>query len=176
MVIEVRTSQDCELYLERVQAAANETLTRLRHLTAHDGDGLALLRRLKFEAIGRHPLDDRALNLIEQVNQTWTIIVSLRATKFLFEHHPEVEGFVLNIGTAAGTDILSLEPNVVAAEAFAATRPQSNQKLRLDIEKLSRQCPDAVARYVFFAAPNFKHERQHALETIRGIEVWGIDV
>jgi hypothetical protein len=37
-------------------------------------------------------------------------------------------------------------------------------------------CPNARARYVFFAAPNYRHERQHKLETVDGIEVWGIDV
>lgn len=176
MALEIRTVEDCELHLERVRLSADETLARLRRLTAHDGDGLALLRRLKFETVGRHPLDDRDLNFIEQVNQTWTFIVSLRATQFLFGRHPEAEGFALSIGTASGTDILSLKPNMVAAEAFAATRPQSNKKLSKDVQKLARECPDAVSRYVFFASPNFRHERQFALETVAGIEVWGIDV
>src|SRR5271157_2114851 len=98
MVIEIKSVEDVEQFLSRVRAAADETLARLRRFTAHDGDGIALLRRLKFETIGRHPLDDRDLNLIEQVNQTWTMIVSLRATKFLLEHHPKAGGFILNIG------------------------------------------------------------------------------
>ena len=45
-----------------------------------------------------------------------------------------------------------------------------------EIEKLLRDCPEARARYVFFAAPGFKHERQRLLETVSGIEVWAIDV
>lgn len=176
MVIEIKSVENVEQFLSRVRAAADETLARLRRFTSHDGDGLALLRRLKFETIGRHPLDDRDLNLIEQVNQTWTMIVSLHATKFLLGRHPESGGFILNIGTTRGTDILSLEPNVVAAEAFAATRPESNRKLTMDVAKLVRECPHAVARYVFFAAPNYRHGRQRALETVAGIEVWGVDV
>jgi hypothetical protein len=44
------------------------------------------------------------------------------------------------------------------------------------MQKLVRECPDAQSRYVFFGAPGFRHERQHKLETVDGIEVWGIDV
>ena len=65
---------------------------------------------------------------------------------------------------------------MVAAETFAAVRPSNNRKLSKDLQKLARDCPDARARYVFFAAPNYRHERQHKLETVDGIEVWGIDV
>ena len=40
---------------------------------------------------------------------------------------------------------------------------------------VERACSMARSRYVFFAAPNFKHERQLRLETVAGIEVWAID-
>jgi len=107
---------------------------------------------------------------VEQVNQTWTYLVSL------FERHPDAGGFRLNFGTEAGSDILSLVPNVVAAEVFAAVRPSNNRKLTKDLQKLVRECPEARARYVFFHAPGFQHERQQKLESLDGIEVWGINV
>ena len=51
-------------------------------------------------------------------------------------------------------------------------RPNNNRKLTKDLQKLVRECPDARARYVFFAAPGFKHERQRNLEAVPDIEVW----
>lgn len=123
-----------------------------------------------------HPIDDRQLNLVEQINQTWTCLVSLKALPFLFERHPTAGGFRLNLGVESGTDIESMVHGLVAAEAFAAVHPSNNRKLAKDLQKLVRECPTAQARYVFFGAPDFRHERQHKLETVDGIEVWSIDV
>ncbi|MGO9421439.1 hypothetical protein [Roseiarcus sp.] len=106
----------------------------------------------------------------------WTYLVTLKALPFLFERHPAAGGFRLNLGTASGTDIESVAPKVVAAEVFAAGHPSNNRKLAKDLKKLALECPDADARYVFFGAAGFRHERQHKLETVDGIEVWGIDV
>ena len=89
---------------------------------------------------------------------------------------PLPAAFAINLGTASGTDIESVAPKVVAAEVFAAVHPSNNRKLAKDLKKLALECPDADARYVFFGAPGFRHERQHKLETVDGIEVWGIDV
>ena len=161
---------------DRVKAAASRTAQALARLAASEPDGLELLHRIKFTEMAWHPLDDRPLNLVEQVNQTWTYLVTLRALPFLFERHPDAGGFTLNLGTESGTDILSVVPNIVAAEAFAAVRPTNNRKMAKDLQKLVRDCPDARARYVFFGAPGFRHERQVKLETIEGIQVWGIDV
>jgi hypothetical protein len=76
------------------------------------------------------PVDGRQLNLVEQINQTWTYLVSLSAVRFLFERHPDAGGFLLNWGTAGGTDILSFAPHRVAAEAFAVVHPANNRKLQ----------------------------------------------
>jgi len=43
---------------------------------------------MKFAEMAWHPIDDRPLNLIEQLNQTWTYLVTLKALPFLFERHP----------------------------------------------------------------------------------------
>ena len=63
---------------------------------------------MKFTEMAWHPIDDRPLNLIEQLNQTWTYLVTLKALPFLFERHPAAGGFRLNLGTASGTDIESV--------------------------------------------------------------------
>ena len=38
-------------------------------------------------------------------------------------------------------------PGAVAAETFAGVRPSNNAKLRKDLRKLVRECPNARARY-----------------------------
>jgi hypothetical protein len=178
MPIDILSLDEVEPLVARVKRAADLAVRRARDLLAAETDSLVILRQFKFAQLGRHPLDDMDLNLIEQVNQTWTFLVTLRALPFLFGRHPDAEGFRLYLGTEGGTDIVSIKPDVVAAEAFAAVRPRNNQKLKKDIDKLARECPNARARYVFFNAPGFKHERQFSLEmvTAPGIEVWGIDV
>lgn len=176
MPIIVHTATDIDPLLDRLRAAATRTVQALAHLTASEPDGIEVLRRIKFTEMAWHPIDDRPLNLVEQVNQTWTYLVTLKALLFLFERHPEAGGFRLNLGTEGGTDIVSVVPNLVAAEVFAAVHPANNRKLVKDRQKLVRECPDAQTRYVFFAAPGFRHERQIKLEAGDGIEVWGIDV
>ena len=43
-------------------------------------------RRMKFETVGFHPVDGCALNVVEQINQTWTYTVALAATKQLWTY------------------------------------------------------------------------------------------
>lgn len=176
MRITVQSVAEIEPIVDRVRAAAARTVQAITRLTAAEPDVLEVLRQMKFSTIAWHPLDDQPLNLIEQVNQTWTYLVTLRALPFLFSRHPEACGFQLNLGTASGSDIVSVMPNAVAAEVFAAVHPMNNGKTMKDLRNLAQDCPGAAARYVFFAAPGYKHDRHPKLERVPGIEVWGIDV
>jgi hypothetical protein len=171
----VRTVDDIKPLFELVRSAANLTAQELATLTKSEPDGIDLLRQMKFTEMAWHPLDDnKRLNIVEQINQTWTILVSLKALPLLFEWHgKESGGFRLNLGTAAGTDILSLEPDVVAAETFAAVRTSSNDKLRKDLQRLEETCPQAKARYVFFGSLN---SSAGLVKVVSGIKVWAIDV
>jgi hypothetical protein len=146
-----------------VRLASEGALSALRDLL-DGGDAIRLLAAIKFNKIGRDPLHPgRALNLIEQVNQTFTALVSVRAVDYLFAHHPHAAPFRVNLGTARGSDIESLDGSV-AAEVFAATHPASNQKLKKDIAKV-RAVP-ARYRYVFFYCPG-----DHAPSTHGGVSV-----
>jgi len=118
-------------------------------------------------------LTGEPLNVVEQLNQTFTILVTLRAIERLIELHPEAAGFRLALGTSSGRDIESVKPDLVAAEVFSATRPTSNQKLKKDIARLSSDA--ARHRYVFFAAPGFAVGRQEQLETTPGIQVYAVE-
>lgn len=112
---------------------------------------LAALEALKFTQVGRDPLDpDRALNLVEQLNQTFTYLVSIRAVEYLFRKHPEAGPYRVNLGTQAGSDVESLDGSV-AAEVFAAVHPASNRKLAKDVAKVAATA--ARHRYVFFHCP-----------------------
>ena len=173
MATTILTVAEIDPLLERVRAAAGRTTQAIGRLITSKPDGIEVLRQMKFTEMAWHPVDDRPLNLVEQLNQTWTYLVTLKALPFLFERHPSSGGFRLNLGTASGTDIESVIPGVVAAEVFAAVHPKNNRKLEKDLKKLALECASAQFRYVFFGAPGFRHERQHKLETIEGIEVWG---
>lgn len=163
--------------LERIGEMATLAAESLRKLTAGGLTGLEVFRKMKFEPAGWHPLDDpaRPLNLIEQVNQMWTCMVCINALPFLFARHPDAGGFQLNLGAQSGTDILSVQPDAVAAEGFAAANLDNNKKLKKDLKKLAREHPNAKARYVFFTAPGVKRGRLNAREEY-GIEVWCVDV
>jgi hypothetical protein len=130
-----------------VTTSAARTAERLAQQLLEASD-LASLAKIRFDQTGCDPLDvDRALNFVEQLNQSFTYLASISAVRWLFEHHPNSAPFYLNLGTASGPDITSADGQVVA-ETFAATHPDSNDKLRKDIAKV-RQAT-ASHRYVFF--------------------------
>jgi len=78
MELTVRSPDDVERHLRTVEAAATRTQLWIQ---AHEGDAMGLLRSLKFEAVGCHPISDHALNVIEQINQTFTYAVALAAAR-----------------------------------------------------------------------------------------------
>jgi hypothetical protein len=161
--------------MERVRASAARAQN---WMLAQTGDPFDLMRRMKFEPVGFHPIEDRRLNLIEQVNQTWTFAVAIAAARQLLLLHPDVGGFHLAPGAHASLelDIMSVQPGQVGAEAFAAVKPGNNDKLARDLAKLSAR-PE-VRRYVFFMSPMFRGNERRAQLELPGInvEVWSVDV
>ncbi|CAN5716851.1 hypothetical protein BH18ACI4_BH18ACI4_06210 [soil metagenome] len=95
--------------------------------------------------------DDRSLNLIEQINQTFTYLASVQAARWLFHNHPSAAPFRLNLGTAGGTDLESIDGSV-AAETFASVNPRNNRKLDNDIDKVGRTA--ATHKYAFYICPS----------------------
>lgn len=171
--LEVRTASDVEDHLAAIRASAARAQS---WIASQAGDPLDLLRRMKFEPVGFHPIEDRALNVIEQINQTWTYAVALSAARVLLELHPGAGGFKVAPGAhmALELDIMSEEPGLVGAETFAAVHPRNNGKLAADLAKLAGR-PEKH-RYVFFMSPRHPGaSRQPALERY-GVEVWSVDV
>src|SRR5262249_45950882 len=95
MYLKVDTVADVERYMDRLRTSARRAQDRIR---AKSGDPLDFLRSIKFDPIGCHPIEDRGINLIEQINQTWTFAVALAAARQLLVLHPDVGGFHLAPG------------------------------------------------------------------------------
>jgi hypothetical protein len=132
---EIRTLADAAVLEAGVRAAAARTIQLLPGLLATTNP-LDAFARLRFEPIGHHPIQDRALNMVEQLNQTFTCLASLRATAWILTRHPECGPLRLNLGTASGSDIEAIDGSL-AAETFAAVTPTNNDKLRRDIRKVA---------------------------------------
>ena len=70
---------------------------------------MAFLSQLKFQTVGRDPLNlSRKLNLVEQLNQTFTYLASFNGAEFLFARHTKVKSLTLNLGMASGSLISKL--------------------------------------------------------------------
>lgn len=172
-MITVRSALDVDDQLALVRLAASKTQTWIK---AHEGDAMALLRAIKFEAVGCHPISEHALNVVEQINQTFTYAVALEAARQLLLLHPDAGGFHLAPGAHASLplDIMSVREGLVGAETFAAVTPRNNGKLDGDLRKLSAR-PERH-RYVFFASPMYPQQaRQPQLER-EGVQVWSLVV
>jgi len=144
----LRSPEDLSRLRDRVAAATLRTLDALRALC--ELDPIAALAQLKFSESGWHPLEDRPLNLVEQINQTFTYLTSFAAAEEVGRRHPDSWPIQLNLGTSAGSDVASTSAGV-AAEVFSAVRSSNNDKLWKDIAKVTST--GAAHKYVFFYCP-----------------------
>ena len=169
----VRTVDDIDRYLGQVRKAAADAHA---WIAAQTGDPLDLLRRMKFEPIGFHPIEGHALNLVEQINQTWTYAVALAAARLLLRLHPEAGGYRLAPGAHASIpiDIMSEANGLVGAETFAAVDPRNNDKLQKDLKKMAVR-PEQH-RYIFFMSPKFPGTHRLPQFEREGVQVWSVDV
>ncbi len=157
---------------QAVVRSADKALLQLFELRTPQ-NALKTLWEMKFRPVGCDPLDsDSPLNLIEQLNQSFTYIASARATKILLGLHPEFAPFTLNLGTAGGSDIESTQSGVLACEVFAAVNTSNNQKLNKDLAKVA--ATSAEHKYVFFMCPGIETGRQLKLERVPGVKVWSV--
>lgn len=136
MKILIESLADVDQHMRTVYDASEKTKDWLNR---HAGSGIELIRALKFEPVGCHPIGGHDLNAIEQINQTFTFAVALSAARQLLTWHPDVGGFWLAPGAhmALPLDIMSVEEGIVGAETFAAVSPSNNGKLAKDLKKLA---------------------------------------
>lgn len=142
-----------EEQIQRLRASVLEAVERataaMRELLENQ-PAMAALARMKFEELGFHPIEERRLNLIEQVNQTFTYLVSLAAAEDILARHPGSAPLHLNLGSSSGYDLVSPSQAVVA-EAFAAVRRTNNRKLIKDVVRVDGS--EARHKYVYFHCP-----------------------
>jgi hypothetical protein len=148
--ITLHRTEEVDGYMETLRSSAGEAHIKLAEIAGYESP-LELLYKIKFEQIGFDPLDtERPLNLIEQVNQTFTYLASFKAARLLFLWHPGIKSLVMNLGTQSGSDIESDYDGGISAEVFAAVTTTSNDKLKKDLDRLSSS--SARHRY-FFSSP-----------------------
>jgi hypothetical protein len=168
----ITSAAETRTHIERLAASAEHALTQIAALDRTKG-ALGALFNLKFQPVGCDPLStDRPLNLIEQLNQTFTYLASFKATELLFELHPDCAPFTVNRGTASGHDIQAGSPLHLTAEVFAAVNTSNNDKLKKDLKKLASS--PAALRYVFFMCPGIAFGQQSQLENGNGGKVWSL--
>jgi hypothetical protein len=176
-IITITTAAELTQYSEMIKDAARKAHLWIAQQT---DDPIGFLRSVKFEKIGYDPITHEKLNLIEQVNQTWTYTVALKATEHLMAKHRDAGGFTLAPGATASQelDIMSVKKGLVGAETFAATSPGSNGKLQKDLKKLHGKGGAYEFRYVFFAAPTHPTKAQITKHSSNfpGIEVWSLPI
>ena len=171
----VKNLDDIEELRQRVRNAAVRTRLELATILA---DLMEAVHTLKFCAYGFDPLvEAKRLNLIEQLNQTFTNMATLAAAQRLLKRFPECRehGLRLRLGTSRGRDIESIDSNLVEAEVFAAVRPSNNGKLTKDINRLAGSTADN--RFVFFHCPSQCDNpgQQHSLEREDPVvQVWAL--
>ena len=157
--VEVYSPECIRELRNKVRRQAERARVELNKL---DTGGMESLFAIKFGNLGYQPVQEGCLDFIEQLNQTFTVMVSLAAAENLLEWFPHCGGLRLNLGTASGRDIEGIYPDVVEAEVFAAKHPRRNSKLKKDIDRLRGS--NAVHQYVFFFCPSHQAGQRYELE------------
>jgi hypothetical protein len=130
---------------ETILKNAEATFEALKEYSATT-DAIQFFAAIKFTKLGKDPLTGEALNLIEQINQTYSNLVALAAVRDLLKRYPE-KAFMLHLGAKAGYDVQSSDGEV-AAECFAVTSVSSNDKMNKDCKKLMMS--EAKYKYIYF--------------------------
>lgn len=155
--VRITNLKESAILKQRIMENTESTTTRLNELLENKM-GIDLFHEIRFLEVGQDPLESRPLNLVEQLNQTFTYLTSLMAAEYLLKTHPEHAPYILNLGTSPGYDVIS-EDEVVIAETFAATSPISNDKLKKDCIKVSART-GALHKYVFYYSPDERNVDQ----------------
>ena len=172
MPLIINNLQDIESARNRILHSAERAKIAICGATL---EPLDWLREIKFKTFGFHPYDHHPLNFIEQINQTFTYIVALEATRVLLTLHPG-SGYKLAPGAHAEQtlDIMSIDDGLVGAECFSSVDPRNNSKLKKDVAKLKNN--KEKYRYVFLTSPKYPLTKHLTALDVEGIEVWSVAI
>lgn len=170
----VTSSEDLANRIAAICRSASKAIKKIRPLLGDD-DPLDVLKTLRFTQAGCDPLDpNRDLNLIEQLNQTFTYLATFRAAERLFETYGPNLRLTLNLGTQPGADIETDAYGGIAAEVFAAVKPDNNKKLKKDLKKVSQA--SANHKYVFFACPGHQPGEEDEDSDYPGVKIISLGI
>ncbi len=166
----IENIEEIEEYRRKINIITN---AKVEEFLKIDVSGIDLLRQMKFKQNGFDPLFDEKTNFIEQINQTFTYLVCLKAAEILITIYP-TKTFKVNFGTKSGYDIFSVD-NEIICECFAATAPDSNNKLKKDTEKVFND-DIALKKYVIYYASNPKAQHVDNIRKIyQGVKIIALD-
>lgn len=149
-MITVSTSDDLYRAWGRAVASAQSTQQALVAKLS-GGDLRVISHALKFEQIAFDPINpNRPLNLIEHINQLFTVLVSFAAAHHLTSTYTGIGPITLNIGARAGYDI-EAQKGAIRGECFAAVDPNNNRKLQKDIQRLREATADI--KFLYYYSP-----------------------
>ncbi len=151
--------EDERVLREKIKKAGAALTQCIRKMKARNP--LEVLKEFKLDPLGFDPYDPgHKMNLVEQINQSATLLVAGAAVERLLGKHPSREGYVISRPTSKGYDLWAVDASV-AAEVFAATCPGNNQKIIKDLaavlknkEPFERDPPRF--RYIFFVSGSLK--------------------
>ena len=84
-------------FIEKLETSAEVAMLSIANLAA-EKDAMSFLFECKFNQSGFNPLDSSIkLNLIEQLNQTFTYLASFKGAEYIFLHHKKVNFMILRI-------------------------------------------------------------------------------
>jgi len=171
-IINISSLEDIQTHKSELNRTACSTSIKLGDILK-SASANEFLYRVKFEPIGCDPLKhDRQLNLIEQVNQHFTYLASLRAAELWLNWHPKAIPFTLNLGTTSGFDIESSGEGGIVAEVFSAVNPTNNGKLNKDVKKISGT--QAKHKYVFYLCPGEDTESEQPNYNYPNVKIWAL--
>lgn len=148
-----------ESNLRRIKTKLEASREKL--LSLINKDAFDIFYSIKFEKIGLDPLGSgfKSENLIEQINQTFTSIVTFLGIRYLMNIYGE-QIYFLNVQTSGGFDMHNKDRTIIA-EVFASVSSKNNKKLKTEIAKLLNE--DSPAKYIFY----YTHENMQRSETVK---------
>ena len=119
-------------------------------------DPVTLFLEMKFGDFGFAPRGSYPENIVEQLNQSFTILMSCYAAEKYF---PEAADFEFAFASAGGRDMIAYDRNgevIAEAEIFTAVEANNNQKLRRDVDRMrEEEVSPGVRRMICYSA---RHE------------------
>lgn len=144
--IVIKTIDEIRKYEQLIKENSDKTLSNIKELLTIE-NSIDVFYEFKFCRLGYEPIQGYELNFIEQLNQMFSHMVVLKGAEILIKRYPDKE-FILNLGTQGGYDIISSDDKIIC-ECFSTTNPISNNKIKLDAEKLMKN-NIAETRYIIF--------------------------